>query len=192
MSSEVIFHEKATDSYDLMESLTHANAAGAKGLGAMVMEIAQSAIGPGKVKPQEYFFFRMHDASLSAAQRAAFAGRRIEAKSNFSCTMFLPNSGQNSCLGLADSLLRGVRHCADPTISCASRAIFSLLFLREFWHAFFVDLLVIYLGPGDSKIDQKPIKISSVRIFVWSSNVDQLLIDVCLCLAVFRRRKPGC
>jgi hypothetical protein len=48
-------------------------------------EIVKLAIGPGRLKPQEYFYYRLFEPSLTFAQKAAFIGKREQPWIHLAC-----------------------------------------------------------------------------------------------------------
>jgi hypothetical protein len=48
-------------------------------------EIARLALGPGRLKPQEYFYYRLFDSSLSLEQKREFIGKREQPWIHLAC-----------------------------------------------------------------------------------------------------------
>ncbi len=52
---------------------------------AIVREIAKLAVGPGRLKPQEYFYYRLFDPTLTFAEKRAFIGKREQPWIHLAC-----------------------------------------------------------------------------------------------------------
>ena len=61
---------------DLLDALRRAAAVSSKGLTAQVLEIFRLSRGPGRLSPQEYFYFRLYDDSkYTAEEKRRFLGK---------------------------------------------------------------------------------------------------------------------
>jgi hypothetical protein len=83
--ARAIAHEKSDKKFDLARALTVASSEHARGFGDLVRDIVRAAFGQGKLKPEEFFFFRLFEGGRTAEELTEFVGRRTEARTNFTC-----------------------------------------------------------------------------------------------------------
>lgn len=76
-----IFDTKiAAEPFDLSRSMLAVQAAAGKKFMAQVSEIAKLSLGPGKLRPDEYYYYRLYEDDLSLAEKREFIGRRLQEK----------------------------------------------------------------------------------------------------------------
>jgi hypothetical protein len=84
-TTRTIAHEKAAKKFDLSRALTVASGEHDRGFGDLVRDIVRVAFGRGKLKPEEFFFFRLFEGGRTPEQLSEFVGRRTEVRTNFAC-----------------------------------------------------------------------------------------------------------
>ena len=47
-------------------------------VGQLVKEIAQLAIGPGRLSPHEYMLYKLYDPGMAFARKAEYLGKRVQ------------------------------------------------------------------------------------------------------------------
>lgn len=84
--SPIDFTKKDPD-LDIVKCMAVARKECGKGLFAQVSEIAALAMGPGKLKPRDYYYYGLYDESRFTPQaRRAFVGKRIQDKIHLQCS----------------------------------------------------------------------------------------------------------
>ena len=72
---------------DIVKCMAIAREEYGKGLFAQVSEIAALAMGPGKLKPHDYYYYGLYDDSRFTPQaRRAFVGKRVQDKIHLQCS----------------------------------------------------------------------------------------------------------
>ena len=51
----------------------------------MVKEIAQLAIGPGRLSPHEYMLYKLYDPGMAFARKAEYLGKRVQTAMHLPC-----------------------------------------------------------------------------------------------------------
>ena len=72
MAEEIITHEKTVASFNLAEALVKASTEHGRTFGGLVTEIVRTSFGNGRLKPEEYFFFRLYERAYSVGERSRF------------------------------------------------------------------------------------------------------------------------
>jgi len=69
---------------NFLENLRAASVAGAK-QSRLIGEIISLRRGPGRLTPQEYFYYRLWNSALSAEEKRAFVGKHAQARMHLAC-----------------------------------------------------------------------------------------------------------
>jgi hypothetical protein len=69
---------------NFLENLRAASISGAK-QSRLIGEIVSLRRGPGRLTPQEYFYYRLWDSALSGEQKRSFVGKRAQARMHLAC-----------------------------------------------------------------------------------------------------------
>ncbi len=64
----------------LAESLRLAASRSGRGLGQLIRELASLTRAPGRLQPQDYFYYRLFEPGIDAATQRRFVGKRLEAR----------------------------------------------------------------------------------------------------------------
>ena len=64
----------------LAESLRLAASRSGRGLGQLIRELASLTRAPGRLQPQDYFYYRLFEPGFDAATQRRFVGKRLEAR----------------------------------------------------------------------------------------------------------------